>query len=167
MHNSSKGTYRYGFFTFTTVKAADEILKVKNFRFRGKKMAVKRINKNETGGQASSKKCPVHNTSKFINDSTAKNKKRLQLSNSSSDDKFKSSHTVSSPHLNLNLKFNLEAIANQMSGKINRNHLESNIVFSNTVQQKVKRNRAPKRAYFTPFQRFQQPYIARSAQLRR
>ncbi len=47
MTNAKKGTYRYGFIILDTVEAAMAILEVKNFKFNGKKMAVKKVNKLE------------------------------------------------------------------------------------------------------------------------
>lgn len=64
MHNAKKGTYRYAFLTFTSVRAAKTIEGIKNFRFRGKKMAVKAVNKKDQKLQNSIIKCPIHD--KFL-----------------------------------------------------------------------------------------------------
>jgi len=62
MHNYSKGTYRYGFFTFSEVSSVEKILKIKNFHLNGKKMSVKRIKKSEKrfNKKKNNQPCPVH-----------------------------------------------------------------------------------------------------------
>ena len=64
MHNLKKGTYRYGFITFERVESAQKVLKIKKFKYKNKKMAVKKIKKNSSFfGDIF---CPLH-PGKFTN----------------------------------------------------------------------------------------------------
>ena len=66
MHNEQKGTYKYGFLSFTTVKAVLLVLEKKNFKLKCKKMTVKPIKKHEINQLIQQTPCPIHEPHKCI-----------------------------------------------------------------------------------------------------